>query len=220
MDFSESSTTIAMEGPTARVRDPERAEKILTAAEALFGSRGFHEVSLADIGREAGIVGSGVYRHFDSKVAVLRALLDRSLSALLERADAILREERPAEETLEALIGTQVDYCLDDRFAVRLYRTEMTALPEESVRRLRRLQRRYISEWVGILIEIRPELEDVRARSLVHAAIGAIHSSVYFRSGLPRETYAPMLTQVAWQVLRSPVGAHAHTPPESRATVD
>lgn len=202
----EYGAVVPRDSSPARVRDPERADKILAAAQTLFATRGFHEVSLADIGREAGIVGSGVYRHFDGKVAVLSAVLDRSLSALLERAEEILGDDdRPPEETLDALIGNQVDYCLDDRFAVRLYRTEVTALPEEAARRLRRLQCRYISDWVGVLVEVRPELEDVRARALVQAAIGAIHSSVYFRSGLGRETYAQLLTQVAWQVLRSPL---------------
>lgn len=207
------STADEVDGPPARVRDPERAEKILTAAETLFARRGFHEVSLADIGREAGIVGSGIYRHFDGKVAVLSAVLDRSLSALLQRAEEQLDDDRPPEETLDALIGTQVDFCLDQRFAVRLYRTEVTALPPEAARRLRRLQRRYISDWVGILVEIRPELEDVRARALVHASIGAIHSAVYFRSGLDRDTYSRMLTEVAWQVLSAPLDAAAGRSP-------
>jgi AcrR family transcriptional regulator len=59
-----------------RVRDPERREKILRAAAELFAGRGYHAVSLADIGAAAGIVGSGVYRHFASKAAILVALFD------------------------------------------------------------------------------------------------------------------------------------------------
>jgi len=40
------------------------------AAAALGARRGFDAISMADIGAEAGIVGSGVYRHFDSKTAI------------------------------------------------------------------------------------------------------------------------------------------------------
>jgi AcrR family transcriptional regulator len=43
----------------ARARDPERREKILRAAAELFAGRGYHAVSVADIGAAAGIVGSG-----------------------------------------------------------------------------------------------------------------------------------------------------------------
>ena len=47
------------------------------AAAALGAPRGFDAISMADIGAKAGIVGSGVYRHFDSKTAILVAMADR-----------------------------------------------------------------------------------------------------------------------------------------------
>lgn len=73
MPAGTSSTTT----PPPRRRDPDRAERILAAAARLIASRGFHGVGMAEIGAEAGIVGSGIYRHFPSKEAILVALLDR-----------------------------------------------------------------------------------------------------------------------------------------------
>ena len=49
---------------TRRRRDPDRQERILAAAAELAAGRGYHAVGLADIGAQAGIVGSGIYRHF------------------------------------------------------------------------------------------------------------------------------------------------------------
>ena len=64
--------------PTARtVRDPDRRERILRAAAELIAQRGYLGVNLADIGTAAGIVGSGIYRHFDSKAAILVEMFDR-----------------------------------------------------------------------------------------------------------------------------------------------
>src|SRR5690349_2366764 len=60
--------------PPRRRRDPARKERILVAAAALGAARGFDAISMADIGAEAGIVGSGIYRHFDSKTAILVAM--------------------------------------------------------------------------------------------------------------------------------------------------
>ena len=82
--------TSPTDAPARRRRDPERRERILLAAARLAASRGFHTVGMAEIGAEAGIVGSGVYRHFDSKDAILLALLDRGMSRLEDGAAAVL----------------------------------------------------------------------------------------------------------------------------------
>jgi AcrR family transcriptional regulator len=50
-----------------RTRDPERKARIMGAAADLVARKGYHAVSMAEIGSAAGITGSGVYRHFDSK---------------------------------------------------------------------------------------------------------------------------------------------------------
>ena len=55
------------------------------AAAALGAQRGFDAISMADIGAEAGIVGSGIYRHFDSKTAILVAMADRVMDRLMTR---------------------------------------------------------------------------------------------------------------------------------------
>ena len=80
---------------STRRRDPERKERILVAAAALGARRGFDAISMADIGAEAGIVGSGVYRHFDSKTAILVAI-SRSItrSAMATRIAVLLSKCR------------------------------------------------------------------------------------------------------------------------------
>src|SRR4030081_2731520 len=77
-------------GRPARRRDPGRKERILVAAAALGARRGFDAISMADIGAEAGIVGSGVYRHFDSKTAILVAMADRVMDRLMSRSAEII----------------------------------------------------------------------------------------------------------------------------------
>src|SRR5215472_11994938 len=77
-------------GRPARRRDPERKERILVAAAALGARHGFDAISMADIGAEAGIVGSGVYRHFGSKTAILVAMADRVMDRLMARSAEII----------------------------------------------------------------------------------------------------------------------------------
>ncbi|KQU45897.1 hypothetical protein ASG84_11395 [Rhodococcus sp. Leaf278] len=185
----------------ARVRDPERSAKILDAAVELFASRGFHSVAMSDIGQTAGIVGSGIYRHFESKYAVLVALLEDVMTRLSTSADRIVAVHADTESTMKHLVETQIDFCLQNSRYVQLYRQEINSLQEDDRRRLRRMQRRYNEEWIATLLEMRPELDDSRARVLVHAAIGAIQSSVTLDSGLQADEQAASLMAIAQSCL-------------------
>ena len=73
MPAGNSSTTT----PPPRRRDPDRAERILAAAARLIASRGFHGVGMAEIGAEAGIVGSekqGLWAYYYVRPGALDAL--------------------------------------------------------------------------------------------------------------------------------------------------
>jgi AcrR family transcriptional regulator len=50
-------------------------QKILDAAIALFAKRGFHEASMRDIAARVGVEAASLYAHFESKDAILRAIL-------------------------------------------------------------------------------------------------------------------------------------------------
>ncbi|MCK4676270.1 MAG: helix-turn-helix transcriptional regulator, partial [Gammaproteobacteria bacterium] len=50
-----------------RLSGPERRESILSAAQGLFASKGFHGVSVDEIARAVNVSPAILYRHFDSK---------------------------------------------------------------------------------------------------------------------------------------------------------
>jgi AcrR family transcriptional regulator len=181
----------------ARRRDPGRKERILVAAAALGAARGFDAISLADIGAEAGIVGSGVYRHFDSKTAILVAMADRVMDRLMSRAAEIIAAGLGERESLTLLVRDHIEVAQTHRDALAVYHREVRTLPQEERRRLSRLQRHYIEEWVHLLAPLRPDLADGEVRLAVHAAIGAIQSTLFFRSGLAGERLTDLLEVMA-----------------------
>ena len=71
-------------GPGRRLRRAERREQILVAATRAFARRGFSATSLDDVATEAAITPVLLYRHFDSKAAMYRAVLDRACTRLEE----------------------------------------------------------------------------------------------------------------------------------------
>jgi AcrR family transcriptional regulator len=192
--------------PSAGRRDPDRRERILRAAADLAARRGFHTVGLADIGAEAGIVGSGVYRHFPSKDAILVALLDQVMDRLRQGAAAILAGPGSDREHLTALVRDHVDVAVADRSVLAVYHREVHSLPEAARRRLRRTQVHYIEDWVHALAPLRRDLPDSTLRVCVHGAIGAIQSSLFFHSGLPDAQLTDLLSEMAHACLGVPSG--------------
>jgi len=189
---------------TGRTRDPARKERILSAAADLVARNGFTAVSMEDIGDAVGITASAIYRHYDSKNAVLVAMLDRVVDKLLADGRAIasaeLAEPRAA---LARLVDGYINFVLGDRASAQVYFREIARVPPDDRRRLRRNQRLYVEEWVLLLTELRPGLDDEGARALVHAAIGVMQSTLWYSAGLPEERLRDLLHQAAMGVLES-----------------
>ncbi|MDW5611865.1 MULTISPECIES: TetR/AcrR family transcriptional regulator [Mycobacteriaceae] len=173
----------------------------MAAAADLVARKGFHAVSIAEIGAAAGITGSGVYRHFDSKSAVLVALFDRVIDELLRDEQEILNATDDLGQALDLLIAGQVEFVVADRELAQVYYNEINNLPEEDSRRLRRKQRLYLEEWVHLVNELRVDLTDAEARTVVHAVIGAIQSPLFHNTGLPEDRLRVLLTDAARAVL-------------------
>jgi AcrR family transcriptional regulator len=186
----------------ARTRDPARKERILAAAADLVARKGYHGVSMADIGAAAGVTGSAIYRHFDSKSAVLVALFDRVIDGLLRDEQEIVSAYDDLEEALSRLVDGQVEFVMADRVLAQVYHNEIHNLPTVDRRRLRRKQRLYLEEWVHLVEELRDDLDDAEARAVVHAAIGAIQSTLFYSTGLADDRLRQLLTQTALSVLR------------------
>jgi AcrR family transcriptional regulator len=187
---------------TSTVRDPARRQRILVAAADLIARRGYPGVSLGDIGTAAGIVGSGVYRHFDSKIAILVELFDQVVDHLVAEAEALLHEPGPPEATLAALVRGQVRFTMDERALCEVYVRETRHLPEHDLRRLRWKQRHYIDLWQDLLRSAHPDLTGPQAQVLVHAAIAAVQSLLRLRSDVQGDEPADLLNAAACRALR------------------
>lgn len=67
---------------TTRLPRAQRREQILAAATEAFARGGFAGTGLADVAVEAGVTRVIVYRHFDSKAELYRAVLERARTNL------------------------------------------------------------------------------------------------------------------------------------------
>ena len=192
---------MAVSEASSPVRQPDRKERILAAAADLVARRGYHAVSMTDIGSAAGITGPGIYRHFTGKPAVLVALFDRVIDRLHAEALEVVRMEESPNESLRMLVDGQVHFVVADRMLAQVYYLEIQNLPEEDRRRLRRKQRLYLDEWVHLLGLLRNDLNDGEIYATAHAAIGAIQSTLFHSIGLPEDGLRSLLADAARSVL-------------------
>jgi AcrR family transcriptional regulator len=94
---SESTETTSARGRRARrTRGDDRERAILETAEQLLEKHSFHEISVDDLARGAGISRPTFYFYFPSKEAVLLTLLDRMVAEARERMGEAV--ERFAED--------------------------------------------------------------------------------------------------------------------------
>jgi AcrR family transcriptional regulator len=189
--------TGSVPGRAPRTRRGLRRGEILAAAARLFATKGFHGVSIDDIGAAVGMSGPGIYRHFPGKEAVLAEML-LDISQRLHAAGGRLAEAAPdASAALDALLRWHVSFALSQPDLITVQSRELANVPEPARRQIRRLQRLYVEEWVTVLSELSPGAAPAGLRTAVHATFGLLNSTPHSASELPGEAMAGLLYDMA-----------------------
>ena len=189
-------------GSVAPAKRRSRRDEILTIAVGLFASRGYHGVSMDDIGSAAGVTGPALYHHFAGKEAMLVAALIPVSDGLLQggRARVAANADGP-RAALESLVDFHVEFALANPAVIALHLHELDRLPTEPRRQIRKLQRLYVEEWVAVLTSLRSELEAAEARVLAHAAFGLMNSTPFLGGEVERDRRAALLREATLAAL-------------------
>lgn len=174
-----------------------RRQQILDTAAELFAARGFHGVSVGDIGAACGISGPALYRHFPAKDAMLAEMLTTISERLLEVGR---QRAETAEDPMRALVRWHLEFALEHQALIVVQDRDWTSLAPEAQEEVRRLQRAYIDLWVDRLRARRPDLGARQARARVQAVFGLLNSTP--RSAhLPPQEMADLLEHMALATL-------------------
>lgn len=87
------------------MKPAERREQILAAALPCFAARGYAGAGTRDLARAAGITEPILYRHFEGKAGLFRAVLDRIGDRLAGAVATAVEGVRGADKRLKALAG-------------------------------------------------------------------------------------------------------------------
>jgi AcrR family transcriptional regulator len=176
-----------------------RRAEILSTAAKLFADRGFHRVSVDELGAAVGVSGPALYRHFASKDAMLAEMLVTVSDDLLSEGRARAGAQSSPERALRSLVRWHVEFALGNPALITVQFRDWSALPPGARDQVRTLQRRYVEEWVQALCEVRP-IDRNRARASVHAVFGLLNSTPH-SARLSVAAMAELLEQMAMAAL-------------------
>ena len=181
---------------TQTTREQTRREQILATAADLFAARGFHGVSVADLGAACGISGPALYKHFPSKDAMLAEMLVSISEELLSTGRARVAAASGPAAAIEALVEWHVDFALREKPLIVVQDRDWESLPGEARETVRELQREYVDLWAAQLRLRDPALALDAARAMAHASFGLINSTPH-GDLLPDHRMRALLRQMA-----------------------
>jgi AcrR family transcriptional regulator len=207
--------------PAVTGRGAERRRAIVAAAAELFARHGYPAVGMDDIGAAAGVTGPAIYRHFDSKAAVLAAVIEGIIDAVdapgrggdgaagadPDRAtgsigDGVVgadadRAGAPPAEHLAGLVAHYAAAVAQRRELMAVFVREVHHLPAEHAERLRHRQRDLVARWRTLLAAAHPDWPAEQVRTSVHAVFGMLNAVGTFASPLSDTELADQLTTLA-----------------------
>ena len=194
--------SVIIDAPQRRAkRRPYRRDEILAAAVKLFHERGYHGTGIDDIGAEAGISGPAIYRHFKGKEEILEILLlDAARSALDEAREVVAAAPSP-RKALESLAELYIGVIAANPALAFVGMYERRTLSPETRATMDRYERLHLEEWLHALVQVRPELGDAEARTMIRAVHGLGVAAIVYRSGMERRALVDLVTGMTMKAL-------------------
>jgi AcrR family transcriptional regulator len=164
----------------------ERYEGILKAAGEVIARGGFHQASIREIARAAGLSLAGLYHYVGGKDELLFLVLDRSLDRLIGSLDGALAAARTPEGRLLALIQTHLDFGFHHAQALKIINRDYDLLPEPQRSEIGTKRQSYLHRGLGVLRELDPHGrsgdELLSATSLLLGMLNGIATRPFLRS--------------------------------------
>jgi AcrR family transcriptional regulator len=154
-----------------------RRQQILDIAAELFAARGFHGVSVAELGSACGISGPALYKHFESKDAMLAEMLVSISETLLAEGRTRVATAEGPREALEALVEWHIQFAIDHRALIVVQDRDWSSLPDRARERVRALQRAYVDVWATQVRRHDPSMSPEASRTRAHVLFGLLNST-------------------------------------------
>ena len=139
-----------MAGPT---RD-QKLDTLLAAAAKVFAERGYHETSMRDLARSAGISLAGVYYYVQSKEELLFLIQSRNFEAVIAGMREALDGVTDPLERIARFIDNHLDYFATHMAEMKVLSHEAGALTGDFLQTVNDMKREYTRALMDVLVDI------------------------------------------------------------------
>ena len=185
------------------MRAPERRAQLLDAARRVFGTSGFHSVSMDDVAERAGVTKPILYDHFSSKKDLYLALLDADLAVLHDMVKEALDSPQGNRARIKASFQAYFDFVDEQADGFRLLMQETVGAEAEFRERVGEVRDRILSEVADLIVrESSGLLDRDRAETVALALIGMVETVAQRDPGGPRarrREIVDTLVALAWR---------------------
>jgi len=196
-----SAVQDVVEPRVVRKRRPYRKLEIQQAAIRLFQEKGYAETSMEDIGAAVGLAGPSIYRHFESKAAILEMAVTAVSSAFWGELEDEVGAPHDPLLRLERLVEIYVDGTFKDPSFTAVWMQARHVLSEELLAEVERTDRRLLAVWVEALSQARPELDRAEAKLLVRGALAMALTMALTRTRMAEQRAAASCKRATLAVL-------------------
>jgi AcrR family transcriptional regulator len=175
--------------PAQGTRPRNRRRLIIAAAAELFASKGYAQVSMADVAGAVAVRPSALYRHFSGKDDLLYQATHDMLAAVRADVDGLASSRELAETAL------------DHRRIGVLWQRESRHLAPAVRQRLRAAVIDVAAQVAAFVARRRPDLRAADRRLLAWACLDVAISISFQRIKLPRREYTDLLAGIIDRVI-------------------
>lgn len=167
-------------GQPVTTTNSQTRERILEAAEAVFGDNGYHDAIVDAIGRRTSLSKGGLYFHFPSKERLFFAVLDRLADRLVSKAEEAAAGDGPALDRAEQALRAVLTALSRKRRLARLLMVQGYSMGNQFERKRAEIFDRFAAVIEGRLREAVLNGEMVEADPALTARIwlGAVNELV------------------------------------------
>jgi AcrR family transcriptional regulator len=159
-----SSTTRRRRAVSAEDKS-QRRDEIMAAAKEVFARKGFHDTTIADIAKRAGLAYGSIYWYFDSKDELFHALMAVEEEALRSHlADAVgARQDGDGAAPFRIAVQATFEFFEADKATVKLLFRDAYALGDRFEKHLGGIYERFIDDIENVIAAAQQRGEVVAA---------------------------------------------------------
>jgi AcrR family transcriptional regulator len=144
---------------------------ILTNAAALFSAQGYMRSSIADLADACKLSRGALYHYFDSKEAILFAILDAHIREMIQRVETAVAAGGPTLTQFRNVVRTIVEVNAKSPDEQRVLIHDLSFLNEDEQQTIKNLERQLVDIVADLLVRLDAEGRIVKRTKKIYTMI-------------------------------------------------